>query len=96
MKILAIEKEMKTVDWKNESSTLVEEAKSVYKMILVGNLREIYFNENKRAILVLECDDKKTAGKLLEELPLVKKGLIDFEIMELRPYTGLSRLMNLK
>ncbi len=96
MKILAIEKELKTVDWKNESQTLIEEAKSAYKMMLSGHLREIYFNENKSAVLVLECEDKKTARQLLGKLPLVKKEIIDFEIMELHPYTGLSRLMNLE
>ena len=96
MKILAIEKELKTVDWKNESQTLIEEAKTAYKMILSGNLREIYFNENKNAVLVLECEDKNAAQILLNELPLVRKELIEFEIMELHPYTGFSRLMNLE
>lgn len=55
MKILAIEKELITVDWENESQTLIEEAKSAYKLMLSGNLREIYFTENKNAVLVLEC-----------------------------------------
>jgi hypothetical protein len=96
MKILAIEKELKTVDWGNESQTLIEEAKSAYKMMLSGNLREIYFTENKNAVLVLECEDKIVAKQLLDKLPLVKKGLIDFELMELQPYTGFSRLMDVE
>ena len=33
MNILAIEKEINTVDWENESQTLIEEAKSAYKMM---------------------------------------------------------------
>ena len=96
MKLLAIEKELKTVDWENESQTLAEEAKSVYKFMLSGNLREIYFSENKNAVLVLECEDKTVARQLLKTLPLVEKGIIDFEIIELHPYTGFSRLMNLE
>jgi len=96
MKILAIEKELKTVDWENESQTLIEEAKSAYKMMLSGHLREIYFTENKNAVLVLECEDKIAAKQLLDKLPLAKKGIIDFEIMELQPYTGFSRLMDLE
>jgi hypothetical protein len=96
MKILAIEKELKTVDWENESQTLIEEAKSAYKMMLSGNLREIYFTENKNAVLVLECEDKIVAKELLDKLPLVRKGIIDFEIMELQPYTGFSRLMDVE
>ncbi len=93
MKILAIEKELKDVDWKNESQTLKDEAKSAYDLLLSGSLREIYFNEHKQAVLVLECEDKLVAKQLLSELPLVRKKLIDFDIMELRPYTGFSRLM---
>lgn len=96
MKILAIEKELKDIDWENKSRTLIEEAKSAYKMFLSGHLREIYFTENKNAVLVLECEDKLVAKQLLGELPLVRKGIIDFTIMELQPYTGFSRLMDIE
>lgn len=96
MKILAIEKEVKAVDWNEESQTLVEEAKSVYKMMLTGNLREIYFTENKNAVIILECEDKLEAKRLLESLPLVQKGIIAFDIMVLQPYSGFSRLMSIK
>ena len=96
MKILAIEKDIKTVDWENEFHTLTEEAKSVYELILSGNLREIYFSENKNAVIILECENKIAAKQLLDNLPLVKKGITYFEIMELQPYTGFSRLMDLK
>lgn len=96
MKILAIEKELKNVNWEKETETLIEEAISVYKMILSEDLREIYFTEHKNAVLVLECTDKNEAKQLLDKLPVVKKRIISFEIMELRPYTGLSRLMNLE
>lgn len=94
MKILAIERELKSVDWKNESQTLMEEAKSAYQLMLSGDLQEIYFTENKQAVLILECEDKLVAKRLLDKLPLVMKGLIDFELMELQPYTGFSRLMD--
>lgn len=93
MKILAIEKELKTVDWENESQTLVEEAKAAYKMLLSGTLREIYFTGSKNAVLVLECEGKVAAQLLLDQLPLVRKGIIKFELMDLRPYTGFTRLM---
>lgn len=93
MKILAIERELKVVDWEKETPTLIEEAKEVYQLMLSDVLREIYFTENKNAILILECDDKSAAEKLLAKLPLVSKGMIGFDIMELQPYTGFSRLM---
>ncbi|MCG8410621.1 MAG: hypothetical protein MI739_04970 [Bacteroidales bacterium] len=96
MKILAIEKELKSIDWKNEINTLVDEAKLVYKLMLSDFLREIYFTESKNAILILECESKEIAKQKLQELPLVQKQIIDFELMELNPYTGLSRLINEK
>ena len=67
MKILAIEKELKDVDWESESRTLIEEAKSAYHMMLSGYLREIYFTEDKNAVLILECEDKLAAKRLLNE-----------------------------
>lgn len=96
MKILAIEKELQTVDWSCGNHTLEEEAKAVYKLKLSDTLREIYFSENRQAILFLECENKVAAKQLLRHLPLVLKGYIDFELYELRPYTGFSRLMDLK
>ncbi len=92
MKILAIEREIKGVSWENSSELLREEAKHVYQLYLADILREIYFNEKKCAILVLETQDMKCAKEVLDNLPLVKSGMIEFEIMELRPYTGFDRL----
>ncbi len=96
MKILALEKELKKVDWEKESQTLIDEAKVAYNMLLSDSLREIYFTESKNAVLVLECENKSTAKQLLSKLPLVRKGIIDFELMELHPYTGFSRLMDIE
>ncbi len=94
MKILAIERELHPVDWKNETTTLIDEAKSVYKLMLSDLLREIYFAENKNAVLILECENKDKAKQILQDLPLVKRKIISFDVMELFPYSGLSRLMN--
>ncbi|NQU85365.1 MAG: superoxide dismutase [Mariniphaga sp.] len=92
MKILALEKQIKTVNWENEQETLIEEAKNVYNLFLKGHLREIYFTESHNAVLILECENKDIAVDLLGELPLVKNKIVEFELIELKPYTGLSRL----
>ena len=95
MKILAIEKGVPGVDWSTVSKELLtQEALDVYRMYLMEQLREHYFNEEKCAILVLECDSKAQAQVLLGKLPLVEKNLITFEIMELHPYTGYDRLIH--
>ncbi len=72
MKILAIEKELKTVNWGNESQTLIDEAKSAYKMMLSGHLREMYFNDKKNDVLIQdsyrEVAAKDLRYKSVEEL----------------------------
>lgn len=43
----------------------------------------------------MECDSKEKAYEILEQLPLVKNGLIYFELTVLEPYTGFDRLFKL-
>lgn len=93
MKILAIEKDLKTIDWEKESQVLIEEARFAYQLLLSGFIREIYFNQKKNAVLVLECADTTEARQQLSKLPLFRNGIIDFDLMELQPYTGFTRLM---
>jgi hypothetical protein len=92
MKILAIEKEISNDYKSNKERLLCDEAKSIYQLYLNDYLREIYFNEHHNAILILEHKSIEEAKKVLEELPLVKNGMIEFDLMELKPYTGFSRL----
>ena len=93
MKILAIETELKKLNAKIDSEILKDEALTVLELQQKDILREIYFDENHCAVLILECSDKTAAEKILSELPLVKNGYIQFEIKELHPYTGFSRLI---
>jgi hypothetical protein len=95
VKILAIEKTTGELDWtKISKELLADEAHEVYRMYLANQLREHYFNEQKCAILVLECESKAQAEELLAKLPLVKNELIAFEIMELCPYSGYDRIIH--
>jgi hypothetical protein len=93
MKILALEKEIEGVEWDNTEKLLEQEAQHIFRLYLSDCLREIYFTEDKNAVLILESKDRKTAEKLLNDLPLVKSGKIKFEVFELRPYTGYERIL---
>ena len=93
MKILAIEREIAGVEWHNTGELLEQEAQHVFQLYLSDSLREIYFTEEKNAVLVMETKDRKTAEELLNALPLVKAGMIRFEILELQPYTGYERIL---
>ncbi len=93
MKILAIERELKNTDWNRETRILENEARQVYQLYLAGFIREIYFNGDHNAVIILECESIEAADKLLNSLPLVKEGLISFQIMQLLPYSGYDRIL---
>jgi hypothetical protein len=93
MKILAIETELKKLNANSDKEILKDEARAVLELQQKNILREIFFDENHCVVLILECRDKNEAGNILAELPLVKSGFIQFEIKELHPYTGFSRLI---
>jgi len=93
MKILALEKEIEGVNWDNTEELLEQEAKAVFQLYLSDNLREIYFTEDKNAVLILETKNKQAAKRLLDTLPLVQSGKIQFEIMTLNPYNGYERII---
>jgi len=94
MKFLAVEKETAGVKWQNEQAILQEEAKCVYNLMKTDKIREIYFTEFHNAVLILECGSREEAENILKEMPIAQKGLSGFELCELKPYTGLDRLIN--
>lgn len=93
MKIIAIEKEVPGKTAADFQPHLEDEARVVWGLYQQGSLREIYFRADQNsAILVLECTDVHTAEDVLSTLPLVREGLIEFEIIPLIPYPGFKRL----
>ena len=93
MKILALEKEVDGVDWSICDEVFKQEALKVYQLQKSGIIREIYFNQNHCAVIILECESATVAKNTLNGLPLVKNRLIEFEIMELTPYNGFDRII---
>jgi len=92
VKILALERESSAT---GEAYTphLEAEARRVWELFQGGSLREISFRlDERRAVLELECASTKEADELLATLPLVEQGLIEFELIPLRPYPGFARL----
>jgi muconolactone delta-isomerase len=94
MKILAIEQKVSEVTPDDFAPLLRAEAQRVWELQQVGLLREIYFvKDQRRAVLLLECENAKEAQEVVNILPLVRAGLITFEILPLVPYPGLARLL---
>ena len=92
MKIIAIEKVILGIGADDLKPYLHDESRKVWELHKSGYLREIYFTENRDAVLILECANKEEAIGILKELPLVKHNLIEFLVNELHPYEGYERL----
>lgn len=94
MKILTLEIENYPVVWnKVEPALLRSEAKRVYELEQEDLIRHMYFRaDTKSAVIEWEANSIETVTQLLDDFPLVKAGLIHFEIIPLIPYTGFNRL----
>jgi hypothetical protein len=93
MKILALERELPGHAADQYQPHLRSEAARVWELYQAGLVREAYFDQQRHtAVLVLECADRDAARQLLDSLPLVRAGLIDFDISLLVPYDGFARL----
>jgi hypothetical protein len=93
MKILAIEHENEGATSADFAPHLDLEAAHVWQLYQDGVVREIYFRADyPSAILMLECENVDAAEQTLATFPLVKAGLIRFEIIPLAAYPGFGRL----
>ena len=93
MRILSIERPADGLPDKPSTADLRDEAARAWELQQAGSLREIYMtDEHSRAVILLECASAAEAHALLETLPLVERGFITFDVMELGPYPGFARL----
>jgi hypothetical protein len=93
MKILAIEHESAEANPELFSLYAASEARKVWELHQDGIVRELYFRGDRtEAVLVLECTSVEEAQHMLGTLPLVQAGLITFEVIPLRAYSGFARL----
>jgi len=93
MKILALEHELPNATAGQFQLYAKAEALKVWELHQAGVIREIYFRADRNdAVLVLESDSVIEAQEILATLPLVQAGLISFEVIPLKPYSGFERL----
>lgn len=93
MQILVLEKPGLNARRKPCAEHLRAEAARVWELYQAGIVRELYFDrELQQAVLLLECPGTDRAERVLDSLPLVREGLITFDVIPLRPYPGFARL----
>jgi len=93
MKILALEHELPGATADQFQQHANDEARKVWEYHQAGIIRELYFRADRNdAVLVLECESVIEAQEILATLPFVKAGLISFEVIPLKAYSGFERL----
>lgn len=93
MKILALEREQPGVQPEDFQPHSKAEAARAWELYQQGVFRELYFRADRsEAVLMLECDSLEEAQQVLSTLPLVREGLITFELIPLVAYPGFARL----
>jgi hypothetical protein len=94
MKILALDKIMPGVQpQKDIYPHMHEEMVVAWDLHKSGVIREMYFRQDRPgAVLVLECANATEAREVVNKLPLVKKGLVDFDLIPLGFFAPLEAL----
>ena len=93
MKILAMEKELPSATEEKFKPHSKSEAVRVWELYQADVFREMYFRgDYPSAVLILECETIEDALRVIDTLPLVKEGLIAFDLIPLIPYPGFGRL----
>ncbi|OFV82993.1 MAG: superoxide dismutase [Acidobacteria bacterium RBG_13_68_16] len=93
MRILALERDVPGVTDERFEPHLRAEARRAWELHQHGVIRELYFRADQdAAVLVLECGSLAEAERALGSLPLVREGLIAFDLIPLRAYPGFARL----
>ena len=93
MKFLLLEKETPGIDTENFQEYLEDEAAHVWLLVQQGIIRETHFAaDTHTAVLMLECANREEVEKTIAGFPLVKAGLITFDVIALKPYNGFERL----
>jgi len=95
MKILAIDKILPKATPKKIKEISYKEMIQAWKHYKSGFLREFYFRiDRPGAVLVLESESTIEAQKILSELPIVKEGLVEFEIIPLGYFLPIESLFS--
>jgi len=94
MKILVLPKPIEGVSREELLSHAAAEIQAVWELYAQGICREFYTraNEPGRVVLMFESASIEAAKEALATLPFAQLHLIDFDLIPLAPFTGLSRL----
>ncbi len=94
MKILVLPRPIEGVPREELLQHAAEEIQAVWELYAQGICREFYTSANEpgRVVLMFESASVEAAKEALTTLPFAQLHLIDFDVIPLAPFTGLTRL----
>lgn len=93
MKVLALGRDTASADDPRFAEVRPAEARRAWELYQADVFREMYFRADRaNGVLILEVPDLAAAREVIDSLPLVAAGLIDFDLVPLKPYPGFARL----
>lgn len=96
MQILAIDKFLPETTMEKVQPHLKEEMVVTWEHYKQGKIRQLYFRQDHPGVvLMMECDSLEEAKELIDELPLVKERLIEFELIPLGFFQPFEALFDL-
>ena len=94
MQILAISKAQEGTTPEKVRPHMEEEVKHTLEAYLDGKFRNFWFKvDGPGIVIMLESSNAEEARNVLNELPLVAAGLIDFDVIPLQPLKPLGTLI---
>jgi hypothetical protein len=93
MQILALSRRRPGTTPQTLAPWLEAEAARAFELIAAGVFRSVHLcPERPGSMVVLECAGLDEAQAHLATLPMVREGLIEFELSRMLPYTGVRAL----
>lgn len=93
VQVLALDRILPGATEDKLKALLPEEARQALNLYLGGHVRQWYFRQDRPgAIFVLEVNSLDEARQLMAGLPMVRAGLVDYDLVPIGPYIPLATL----
>ena len=94
MKVFAISKLLSGATFEDIQPHIFAEARNAWRLYKGGRLREYYLraDDEPGVVFAFECEDVAQARALVNTFPMVKAGVIDFDLIPVGPLLSLEAL----
>ena len=95
MKLFAVDRILPTATEDNIRGVVIKEALHIWMLYTKDIVRETYFRKDRPGvILVLEAESVADAKKVLSTFPMVRAGVIDFDIIPVGHFVPFGTLLD--